>query len=172
MPQYRRKDRRRQNGHFSSPVPQFRYAIGAICSREKRRATSRGLQGRGIKLTKFLRHASSGAGSRSHPRDRRLGLSHKVTRKFITIVISPIRNRHGHLLPREVSDIADIAQRASKSSPKVCESRGILANVVNSLIRDPEYHQAYHLVQSTRNYLFIYFFSRLDAITDRSVFLD
>lgn len=74
----------------SSPVLQFRY-VGAICSRVKKRlvASSRALRTRN-KIDEIFTARVTWRGSRSHL--QAVGLSHKVTRKFITIVIRPVHN--------------------------------------------------------------------------------
>lgn len=75
---------------FSSPVLQFRY-VGAICSRVKKRlvASSKALRARN-KIDEIFTARVIWRGSRNHL--QAVGLFHKVTRKFITIVIRPIHN--------------------------------------------------------------------------------
>lgn len=79
----------KENGRFSSSYFNFdtssRFARGVKSASWSRRGR---FKGTGIKLTKFLRHASPGAAVAEPSTSGRV-VSHKATRKFITIVIRP-----------------------------------------------------------------------------------
>jgi hypothetical protein len=99
----------------SSPVLQSRY-VGAICSRVKKRlvASSRGALRARNKIDKIFTARVIWRGGRSHL--QAVGLSHKVTRKFITIVIRPIHNTVA-IYCRDIG--ADIATARGCTPPRM-----------------------------------------------------